>query len=140
MSDYMDLINGTLKNIAEKVKDAAEATGVREVYEQGIERTKSYGAIARLTVGINGDTEELKRVYQEIGRLYYEEHKDAPEGFYSSLFSQVDALNAAVGAKREEIETLKNGIDSSAASDIDVEICEFEDIVNSIEADGTGKK
>ena len=122
MSDYMDLINGTLKNIAEKVKDAAEATGVREVYEQGIERTKSYGAIARLTVGINGDTEELKRVYQEIGRLYYEEHKDAPEGFYSSLFSQVDALNAAVGAKREEIETLKNGIDSSA------------------EADGTGKK
>ena len=36
MSDYMDLINGTLKNIAEKVKDAAEATGVREVYEQGI--------------------------------------------------------------------------------------------------------
>lgn len=140
MSDYMDLINGTLKNIAEKVKDAAEATGVREVYEQGIERTKSYGAIARLTVGINGDTEELKRVYQEIGRLYYEEHKDAPEGFYSSLFSQVDALNAAVGAKREEIETLKNGIDSSAARDIDVEICEFEDIVNSIEADGTGKK
>lgn len=140
MSDYMDLINGTLKNIAEKVKDAAEATGVREVYEQGIERTKSYGAIARLTVGINSDTEELKRVYQEIGRLYYEEHKDAPEGFYSSLFSQVDALNAAVGAKREEIETLKNGIDSSAARDIDVEICEFEDIVNSTEADGTGKK
>ena len=70
MSDYMDLINGTLKNIAEKVKDAAEATGVREVYEQGIERTKSYGTIARLTVGINSDTEELKRVYQEIGRLY----------------------------------------------------------------------
>lgn len=140
MSDYMDLINGTLKNLAEKVRDAAETTGVREVYEQGIERTKSYGAIAKLTVGINADTEELKRVYQEIGRLCYEEHKDAPEGFYAPLFSQVDELNAAINAKRNEIDALKGSIDSSAKSDVDVEICEFEDIVNNTEADGCGKE
>ena len=139
MSDYKKMLTGAIKNIAGIVKDAAEATGVKEVYEQGIERTKSYGAIAKLTVGINGDEEELNRVYREIGRLYYEDHKDDPEGFYASLFSQVDALTAAVNEKREQIEDLKSSIESSTKSDIDVEIGDFEDVVNSTEADGTGK-
>ena len=139
MADYKEMLTGAIKNIAGIVKDAAEATGVKEVYEQGIERTKSYGAIAKLTVRINNDEEELKRVYQEIGRLYYEDHKDDPEGFYASLFSQVDALTGAINEKREEIESLKSSIESSTKSDIDVEIGEFEDVVNSTEADGTGK-
>ncbi len=139
MADYKEMLTGAIKNIAGIVKDAAEATGVKDVYEQGIERTKSYGAIAKLTVGINNDEEELKRVYQEIGRLYYEDHKDDPEGFYASLFSQVDALTGAINEKREEIESLKSSIESSTKSDIDVEIGEFEDVVNSTEADGTGK-
>ena len=139
MADYKEMLTGAIKNIAGIVKDAAEATGVKEVYEQGIERTKSYGAIAKLTVGINNDEEELNRVYREIGRLYYEDHKDDPEGFYASLFSQVDALTGAINEKREEIESLKSSIESSTKSDIDVEIGEFEDVVNSTEADGTGK-
>ncbi len=139
MSDYKEMLTGAIKNIAGIVKDAAEASGVKDVYEQGIERTKSYGAIAKLTVGIKNDEEELGKVYQEIGRLYYEDHKDDPEGFYASLFSQVDALTDAVNEKREEIESLKSAIESSTKSDIDVEIGEFEDIVNSTEADGTGK-
>ena len=139
MADYKEMLTGAIKNIAGIVKDAAEATGVKEVYEQGIERTKSYGAIAKLTVEINNDEEELKKVYQEIGRLYYEDHKDDPEGFYASLFSQVDALTASVNEKREEIETLKSSIEASGKSDIDVEIGEFDDVVDSTEADGTGK-
>lgn len=139
MADYKEMLTGAIKNIAGIVKDAAEATGVKEVYEQGIERTKSYGTIAKLTVEINNDEEELKKVYQEIGRLYYEDHKDDPEGFYASLFSQVDALTASVNEKREEIETLKSSIEASGKSDIDVEIGEFDDVVDSTEADGTGK-
>jgi len=140
MADYKDFINGTLKNIAGKVRDAADNAGVSEVYSRGIERTKSYGAIAKLTIGINGDTEELKRVYQEIGRVYYEENKDAPDGFYASLFSQVDALNDSIQAKRSDIEAIKAELDTNAKKDIDVEIGEFEDVVNSTENDGTGKQ
>lgn len=156
MADYKDLISGTLKNIAEKVRDAAENTGVSEVYAKGIERTKSYGSMARLTLSVSSDTEELKRVYQEIGRLYYEENVNAPEGFFAPLFAQVEALNESIAAKRREIDAIKAGLDSSSESDIEVEISElpdgaatkfeaaanneFEAVVNSTESDGTGKE
>ena len=156
MADYKDLISGTLKNLAGKVKDMADTVGVSDVYTKGIERTKSYGTMAKLTLSINSDTEELKRVYQEIGRLYYEDTKDAPEGFYASLFSQVEKLNAGIDEKRCDIDAIKAELDSSSQSDIDVEISElpdgaaakseaaanneFEAVVNSTESDGTGKK
>ena len=148
MADYRDLIGGTLKNLAGKVKDIADTVGVGDVYAKGIERTKSYGTMARLTLSINSDTEELKRVYQEIGRLYYEDAKAAPEGFYASLFAQVEALNASIDGKRRDIDAIKAELDSSSQSDIDVEISElpntadsdFENVVNSTESDGTGKE
>ena len=138
MADYMELLTGTLKNLAGKVKDAADTVGVSEVYAKGLERTKSYGAIAKLTLAVNSDTEELKRVYQEIGRLCYEDNKAAPEGFYAPLFAQVEALSSSIQTKRDEIDDIKAGLDSAAKNDIDVEIGEFEDIVNSTENDGTG--
>lgn len=148
MADYKDLISGTLKNLAERVKDVADNTGLGDVYAKGIERTKSYGTMAKLTLSINSDTEELKRVYQEIGRLYYEDAKAAPEGFYASLFSQVEKLSASIEEKRRDIDAIKAELDSSSQNDIDVEISElpdtvtseFEDVVNSTESDGMGKE
>ena len=140
MADYRELLGGTLKNLAEKVRDVAENTGVSEVYAKGLERTKSYGSMAKLTLSVNSDTEELKRVYQEIGRLCYEENRAAPDGFYAPLFAQVDALSESINAKRREIDEIKAGLDPSSESDIEVEISEFEDVVNSTESDGTGKE
>ena len=148
MADYMELLTGTLKNLAGKVKDAADTVGVSEVYAKGIERTKNYGTMAKLSIAINSDTEELKRVYQEIGRLYYEDTKGAPEGFYASLFAQVEALNAGIAEKRRDIDAIKSELDSVSQNDIEVEIselsntadAEFENVVNSTESDGTGKE
>ena len=140
MADYKDILSGTIRNFAEKVRDAAETTGVRDIYAHGFERTKSYATMAKLSLEINSDTEELKRVYQEIGRLCYEENKDAPEGFYAPLFSQVEALTGGIEAKRSDIEAIKAELDSSSKGDIDVEISEFENVVNSTESDGTGKQ
>ena len=130
---------GKIKNIAGKVKEAAENSGVLEVYEQGLERTKQYGSMAKLSFEMNSEREELKKVYQEIGRLCYEENKDAPEGFYAPLFSQVEALTGGIEAKRSDIEAIKAELDSSSKGDIDVEISEFENVVNSTESDGIGK-
>ena len=133
MADYKDILTGTLKNIAGKVRDAAESSGIKDVYSQGLERTKGYGSIAKLTFEINGQTEELKRVYQEIGKLYYEEHKDAPEGFYAALFSNVDALSASIRAKQEDINSVRAELASASRKDIDVEIGEFDEEVSRTE-------
>ena len=140
MADYKELLGGTLKNLAGKVRDAADSVGVGEIYAKGIERTKNYGSMAKLTLSINSDTEELKRVYQEIGRLCYDENKDAPGGFYAPLFAQVEALNASIEAKRRDIEAIKGELDAASQNDIEVEISDFEDVVNSTESDGTGKE
>lgn len=139
MADYKDIIAGTIKNLAGKVKDVAESGTVRGIYEQGAERAKAYGTIAKLTLEVNGDAEELKRVYTEIGKLYFEQNRENPEGFFTSLFSQVEEINARIHEKEGTINELKARLEADKAADIDVEIGDFEDIVDSTEADGSGK-
>jgi len=137
MSDYKDMITGTLKNIMGKVKEVADSNTVRDIYEQGAGKAKAYGHIAKLSLEINGDREELKRVFAEIGQLYYEQAKDAPEGFFKALFAQAEQIKANISAKEEEISYLKSEV-SPAAADIDVEIAEYEEVVDDTTSDGAG--
>ena len=172
MSDYKDMLTGTIKsvfgkvkevaesdgvqnivgkvreaagsdtvqNLVDKVKTAAENTGVRDIYEQGAGVAKTYGSIARLSVELNGQKEELRRIYAEIGELYYEQAKDAPEGFFAGLFAQAESIKAAVAAKETQIAVLKAEVKPAAAeAGIDVEIAEFEDVVDDTAADGAGE-
>lgn len=154
MADYKDIITGTLSSLVGKakefaqsdtvsqfvgkVKDTAENNTVRGIYDQGTSRAKIYGKIAKLTLEVNGEHQELNRVYTEIGKLYYEQAKDAPVGFFTSLFSQARDLTDHILSKEDEIQSLKDALGASAESDpdIDVEIGEFEDIVNATAEDG----
>ena len=149
MADYKDIITGTISNImgkvkevaespnvkeavdkvkaaAEdtvgKVKEAAEGSTVKEVYEQGASRVKSYGRIAKLSLEMNGDYEELKRVYTEIGKLCYDQFKDAPEGFFAPLFAQVEEISARIERSEAEIEAMKAEVGCQEEPDISVEI------------------
>ena len=142
MADYKDIISGTINSVVKKVKDVAENTNVRGMAQNGANRAKAYGRIAKLSFELNGDNEELKRVYTEIGRLCYEQTKDAPEGFFAPLFAQAAEITARIAAKEEEISELKAAGTSAGKDDqdIDVEIGEFEDIVSATEDEGAGKE
>ncbi len=180
MADYKDIITGTISNImgkvkevaenpnvkeavdkvkaaAEdtvgKVKEAAEGSTVKEVYEQGASRVKSYGRIAKLSLEMNGDYEELKRVYTEIGKLCYDQFKDAPEGFFAPLFAQVEEISARIERSEAEIEAMKAEVGCQEEPDISVEIVadsvedaaeefkaaaeEFQSIVDATETEGS---
>ena len=140
MADYKDIIKGTLSSIAGKVKEVAESGTVRDIYDKGASRAKSYTRIAKLTLEMNGESEELKRVYTEIGKLYYEQAKDAPEGFFAPLFSQVKEISDSILAKEEEINAMKAEFEAEAAAkDIEVEVCEFDQVVDATESDGTNE-
>lgn len=147
MPDYKDIIVGTIGNIVEKVKEVASNADVRGVVEQGTSRIAGIGKLAKLNLELNGDNEELKRVFTEIGRLYYEQAKDAPEGFFAALFAQANEISARMVAKTEEINKLKENASPQAEQpDIDVEITEvevtdaevseFEDVVDKTESEG----
>lgn len=180
MADYKDIIAGTISSIVgkvkeaaespsvqqavgkvkeaagdtvNKVKEAAEGSTVKEVYEQGASRVKSYSRIAKLSLQVNGEYEELRRVYTEIGKLCYEQHRDAPEEFFAPLFSQVEAINLRIESMENEIEALKAETVKNSDGDIVVEVVadtvdeaaeefneaaqEFQSVVDSTESDGS---
>ena len=160
MADYKEMINDTISTLVgkakefaasdavtglvDKVKSAAEESGVAKVYEDGASRTKAYARIAKLTLAVNGAHEELNRVYAEIGKLYYEQAKDAPEGYFAPLFAQADALAQGILEKEEEVKALKEAIEAAktaradkAAEELGVDIADFEEIVDATANDGT---
>ena len=140
MADYKELL-GSLVN---KAKDVIDSSGVTEVYQKGASRTRAYSRIARLTLDLNGQAEELRKVYTEIGKLYFEQAKDKPEGFFAPLFAQAGSLTADMQAKETELAALKEALKEAAAEkDIEVEITEdvqsFDEVVNATEAEGKGE-
>ena len=136
MADYKDILSGTFGKLADKVKETASSSGVLDVYAQGANRAKAFGQLTKLTLELNGDHEELQRIYTEIGRLYFEQAKDSPEGFFVPLFEQANRVSGNIRAKRAKIDELKENYGVSEQSDIDVEIGDFDDVVSATEADG----
>ena len=126
----------------ERVKDAAASTGVLDVYQKGADRAKSFGTATKTTLELNRDHKELERVFAEIGKLCYEQTKDAPEGFFAPLFQQVEELRSSISAKEAEVEAYRaffesSDADAKAAAALHDDIQNFEDIVNRTETDGT---
>ena len=156
MSDYKDFVGTILsraKDLAEseavngmvaRVKDAAQNTGITDVFEKGSQRARSFGNATKLTVELNRDYKELERVFCEIGKLYYEQASSSPEGFFAPLFEQVEAIRTSIAAREAEIEAYKASFETQAATgttpndmDLNTRIDDFESIVDQTETDGS---
>lgn len=137
MADYKDIVN----DVIGRANTIAEETGVKEVYADGLSRAKSYAKIARLTFDINRENEELRRVFTEIGKLFYEQAEGKAEGFYASLFSRVEEIRGVIADREAEIDGIRNEIAErsraaskaaepkeaeESAEDIEVEICDLD--------------
>ena len=137
MADYKELF-GSLVN---KAKDVMDSSGVTEVYQKGASRTKAYGRIARLTLDTNSQADELRKVYTEIGRLYFEQARKDPQGVFAPLFAQAEKLLSEFKAKEAELEELKGGL-RPEEQDIEVEITQdiedFDQVVSATENEGKG--
>ena len=133
MADYKDM----LKNIAGKVREAADSAGVTEVYAKGAGRARAFGQMTKLNLDSNRDLEELKRVYAEIGRLYYEQAKDSPEGFFVPLFEQAGRLTEAVRSRQREIDALKAQFAEGSAPAAGID--DFDAVVSQAEREATEK-
>lgn len=141
MANYKDIINGTIHSLAGKVREVSENGGVREIYSKGAERAKAYARAAKLSLEINGEAEELRKVYAEIGKLYFEENEAAPGPLYAGLFAQAQELRGRLTEKEAEIRAMREEYEAAQAEktgDIQVEIGDFEDVVNATETDGSG--
>ena len=149
MSETMDKLAGTLGELVKKAKEvggqamnAVDKNGtVRGVYAKGTERTKAYARIAKLTLALNGENEELKKIYTEIGRLYFEQQQGSAGGFCAPLFAQAGETAENIRSIETEIEALKEKIaEESGERDIEVEIGAFDDIVSADEKAAKGEE
>ena len=91
-----------------------QATGkVSGVADRAVGTAKSGGRMAKLAMDAATAREDVKRTYLEIGKLYYDTHKDDPEGFFVQLFEEVRIAEEDIAAKEAELgalrESLKNG-------------------------------
>ena len=115
------------KDIAGRAADATK--GIAGV---AAEKAKAGGRIAKLTMELAKEKEEMKKTYLEIGKLYYDTHKDAPEGFFSQLCEEIALAEKSVAAKQAELDELKASFTTPETPDVEVE---FEEIVGSAEAE-----
>ncbi len=148
MSDTMEKIAGTLGDLVKKAKElslqAVEAVDrdgtVRSVYARGAERTKAYAKLARLNVELNRQSEELRRIYTEIGKLYFEQERGRAEGIFAPLFAQAETTASALRRLSDEIEEIKaETLTPDAGKDIEVEIGAFDDVVSADEKAARGE-
>ena len=134
MSNYLDTINSLMG----RARELKESGAVRDVYEKGVSRTKSYARMAKLALSIKEDSDALQKLYAEIGRLFLEQNPIAPSADYTALFSRAQGLRGLIEQKQREMEDLKADVGADAA-DIEVEIGSFEDVVNATEDEGRGE-
>ena len=113
----------TAKDFAEKTADSA-----KDFAEKAADKAKDAGRIAKLNVEIATEKENMKKTYIEIGKLYYDTHKDDPDGFFIQLCEEIQIAEKNIAAKEAEIAELK-----AAKEDDSIEV-EFEEVVAEEEA------
>lgn len=108
---------------------AADAT--KDFAGKAADKAKAGGRIAKLNIEVAQEKESMKKTFVEIGKLYYDTHKDDPDGFFIQLCEEVAMAEKAIAEKEAEIAELKEGFSAKDDPDIDVE---FEEVVADAEA------
>lgn len=133
MKDFSEIKNVVLSSIG-KAADAGKG-----IANKAADKAKSGARIAKLTVEIASEKENMKKAYMEIGKLYYDTHKDDPEGFFIQLCDEVALAQKNIADKEAEIEELKLAEESEGTEiEIDIDISvdgdDFEKVVEEEEA------
>ena len=111
------------KDIAEKAADAT-----KDIAEKAADKAKAGGRIAKLNIEIATERDNMKKTFIEIGKLYYDTHKDDPDGFFIQLCEEIALAEKNIADKEAEIAELK-----AEKADDSIEV-EFEEIVAEEEA------
>lgn len=135
INELREKILAVLNQATENARDVAEqATGtVRDFADKAMGSARAGGRIAKLAMEVASEKESIKKTYQEIGRLYYETAKDAPDGFFIQLFEEVRLGEQSIAEKEAELNELKSSFQKPFGVDV-----EFEFVVGQTEAEAEG--
>lgn len=110
---------GLAKVAAEKTKDAAE-------------KAKELAKIGKLNAEILAQKDDIRKAYQEIGKLYYEYFQVDPHEPMKAACEKIDTAMAIIADKQAEIEVLK--AENPDEDFDDYEIVEDDDYCEAVES------
>ena len=107
--------------IVQKTAETAEAIAGKSsvVIEKATDAARSVMRAGKLNMDIAAEKDRIRRNYSQLGKLYYEAHKDDPEAAFEQVVSDIALSEEKIAAMREEL-----GYDDEG--DIEVEIIEDE--------------
>lgn len=133
--DFQALKDKLLSSLGQATEGAKDFAGkaadvTKDLAGKAADKARTGGRIAKLSMEVAQEKDNLKKTYLEIGKLYYDTHKDSPDGFFIQLCEEVAAAESVIAGKEAEIAQLKSSFGTDAP---DVEV-EFEEVVSEGEA------
>lgn len=114
------------KSVGEAAEMLAEkAAGIAKV---AAEKTKELAKIGKLNAEILAQKDDIRKAYQEIGKLYYEYFQVDPHEPMKAACEKIDAAMAIIADKQAEIEVLK--AENPGEDFSEYEVVEDDDIVS----------
>jgi glutamine synthetase adenylyltransferase len=108
----------------QKAKDTVETIADRsvELYKVAEEKARLLAKITKLSTEIAFEKGDLRKHYRELGKLYYELHRDAPEESLAQSCAEIAASKEVIACKQREIDALRGFADfESVSPDLDAE-------------------
>ncbi len=94
----------------QKAADAAEVIAGKtvELAVKAADKTKVFARITKLTAENTADKERSKKVFEELGRLYYDAKKDCPDDFLAQSVAEQATILSRIADRNAEIAQLKS--------------------------------
>jgi hypothetical protein len=126
IDDIKGAVMDTIGSVAGKTRDLAGNVA---------DKAKDVSRIAKLNIEISTEKDTIKKAYIEIGKLYYETHKDDPDGFFVQLCDEITVATESIKSKEAEIAEIK-----AATQDGEPDVVvEFENVVADAEEEAEGE-
>ena len=105
-----------------------------EAYKIAEEKAKILAKSTKLSAEISRERSLIRRLYIEIGRAYYDLHKDNPGEAFEQNCDGISTALARIAARQKELDDLKKscnlrdedfadaGFDAAPDNDVDVEV------------------
>ncbi len=91
--------------------------------EKAADKAKDVANIAKLNMELGSEKDTIEKAYLEIGKLYYETHKNSPDGFFVQLCDEITLASDNISKILAELDDLKAGL-GAKGGDIEVEFTE----------------
>ena len=124
------------EDFKQKAKDTMDTIADRsvELYKIAEEKTKLLARITKLGAELTLEKGNVRKLYREIGKRYYELHKSSPEETLAQACAEVTVSLDCIAVKQKQIDDLKNSLSekNDIASDTEEKDIEVEIIIEEI--------